>query len=143
MFAVGRDRWAALFFLANLVGSLAVSAPPEAFSGSRAGEARDVGGVRLCWCPAGKFRMGSPPSEPERRPDESQVEVTLTRGFWAGKYEVTQGQWKRVIGDLPGELTAAGGEGDDLPVYNVNYAEAEAFCRKLTELAREAGELAG
>jgi len=85
--------------------------------------------------------MGSPRDEPERRPDEAQVEVTLTKGFWMGKYEVTQGQWKRVVGKLPGELTAAGGEGDDLPVYNVNYREAEAFCLTLTELGRESGDL--
>jgi formylglycine-generating enzyme required for sulfatase activity len=85
--------------------------------------------------------MGSPPDEPERRPDETQVDVTLTKGFWMAQYEVTQGEWKRVIGKLPGELTAAGGEGDDLPLYNVNYAEAEAYCVKLTELGRQSGEL--
>jgi formylglycine-generating enzyme required for sulfatase activity len=85
--------------------------------------------------------MGSPPDEPERRPGEDQVEVTLTKGFWAGKYEVTQGQWKQVVGKLPGELTAAGGEGEDLPVYNVNYAEAQGFCRRLTEQAVDAGDM--
>lgn len=115
--------------------------PANSFVGSKAGDERDVGGINLCWCPHGKFRMGSPSDEPERRPDERQVEVTLTKGFWIGKYEVTQGQWKRVIGKLPGELTAAGGEGDDLPVYNVNYAEAEAFCSKLTELGHQSGNL--
>jgi formylglycine-generating enzyme required for sulfatase activity len=83
--------------------------------------------------------MGSPPDEPERRPGEDQVEVTLTRGFWMGKYEVTQGQWKRVIGEFPGKLTA--GEGDDFPVYDINFAEAERFCRKLTEIARASGSL--
>ena len=40
--------------------------------------------------------MGSPRGEPERRPGEDQVEVTLTKGFWMAKYEATQGQWKRV-----------------------------------------------
>jgi len=112
-----------------------------AFLGSKAGDEREVAGVKLCWCPPGRFRMGSPPDEPERRPDEAQVEVRLTKGFWMGKYGVTQGQWKRVVGKLPGELTAAGGEGDDFPVGNVNYAEAEGFCRKLTELGRQAGDL--
>ena len=107
----------------------------------KAGEEREVGGVKLCWCPPGRFTMGSPPGEPERRPGEDQVEVTLTRGFWMGKYEVTQGQWKRVVGKLPGELTAELPEGDDYPVGNVNFAEAEAFCRKLTELARKSGDL--
>jgi len=111
------------------------------FLGLKAGDEREVGGLKLCWCPAGRFKMGSPPSEPERRPGEDQVEVTLTKGFPMGKYEVTQGQWKRVVGKPPGELTAEGGEGEDLPVYNVNYAEAEGFCRKLTERAHASGDL--
>jgi formylglycine-generating enzyme required for sulfatase activity len=85
--------------------------------------------------------MGSPPGEPERRPGEDQVEVTLTKGFWMAKYEAMQGQWKRVIGKLPGELTAELPGGDDYPVGNVNFAETEAFCRKLTELGRHAGDL--
>src|SRR5688572_7933028 len=101
------------------------------FEGSVAGDEREVAGVKLCWCPPGKFLMGSPPHEVERRPDEDQVEVTLSRGFWAGKYEVTQGQWRSVVGEFPGAFTA--GEGDDFPVYTVNFAEAEGFCRKLTE----------
>ncbi len=118
-----------------------LSARAASFDGSKPGAERNVAGKKLCWCPAGGFTMGSPPEEPERRPGEDQVRVTLTRGFWMGKYELTQGEWKRVIGRLPGPLTAAGGEGDDLPVYNVNYAESEGFCRKLTELARATGEL--
>src|SRR2546422_895865 len=73
----------------------------DSFAGSKAGEEREIAGIKLCWCPPGRFRMGSPPDEPERRPDETQVEVTLTRGFWIGKYEMTQGQWKRVVGDFP------------------------------------------
>jgi formylglycine-generating enzyme len=109
--------------------------------GTRAGEERTIGGIKLCWCPPGSFTMGSPPGEPERRPDETRVEVTLTRGFWAGKYEVTQGDWKRVVGTLPGKPTAELPEGDDYPVGNVNFAGAEAFCRKLTESARRSGEL--
>jgi formylglycine-generating enzyme len=113
----------------------------SAFNGFKAGDEREVVGIKLCWCPPGKFITGSPASEPDRNPDEEQVEVTLTKGFWIGKYEVTQGQWKRVVGKLPGALTAAGGEGDDFPVYNVNYSEAEAFCLKLIELGRQSGDL--
>jgi formylglycine-generating enzyme required for sulfatase activity len=60
-----------------------------AFRGSKAGDEREVAGIKLCWCPPGKFVMGSPASE-------DQVEVTLSKEFWTGKYEVTQGQWKRV-----------------------------------------------
>ncbi len=113
----------------------------RSFEGSKPGDERKVFGVKLCWCPPGKFTMGSAPGEPERRPDEDQVEVTLTKGFWAGKFEVTQGLWKRVIGKLPGALTAELPEGDDYPVGNVNFAETEVFCRKLTELAHKAGDL--
>src|SRR5712671_6211398 len=102
----------------------------DSFSGSKAGDEREVGGVKLCWCPAGRFRMGSPPGEYDRRSDEDQVEVTLTKGFWMGKYEVTQGQWKRIVGKLPGECTVIAGEGDDFPVYWVTFDDAEGFCRK-------------
>ncbi len=109
--------------------------------GSKPGDEREIAGVRFCWCPPGKFMMGSPPGEPERRPGEDQVEVTLTKGFWMAKYEATQGQWKRAMGKLPGELTAELPEGDDYPVGNVNFAEIEAYCRKLTDLGRQSGEL--
>ena len=124
--------------MGTLIGTVSLAMMLAANSatqdGTKAGEERTIAGVKLCWCPPGKFTMGSPPGEPERRPGEDQVEVTLTRGFWAGKYEVTQGDWKRVVGKLPGTLTAELPEGDDYPVGNVNFAEAEAFCRKLTEI---------
>jgi formylglycine-generating enzyme len=112
---------------------------PKAFIGSKAGDEREIAGVRFCWCRSGTFTMGSPPGEPERRPGEEQVEVTLTRGFWIGKYEATQGQWKRIVGEFPGKLTA--GEGDDFPVYDVTFAQVLEFCAKLTELARASGDL--
>lgn len=110
----------------------------DAYRGTRAGDERTVLGVKLRWCPAGRFRMGSPRTEPERRPGENQVDVTLSKGFWIGQFEVTQGEWKRVMGSLPGALTA--GAGDDFPVYAMNFAEAEAFGARLTEKARAAGE---
>src|SRR5262245_49622303 len=69
------------------------AASPQGFDGSSAGEEREVAGVKLCWCPAGTFLMGSPRDEPERRPDEAQVKVTLSHGFWMAKLETTQGDW--------------------------------------------------
>ena len=75
-----------------------------------------MAGIKLCWCPAGTFTMGSPRDEPERRPGEDQALVTLTRGFWMAKYEATQGDWKRVMGKLPGQLTDELPEGDNYPV---------------------------
>ncbi len=146
--------WVAFLLLSILLGCQraastnfppALDGPPQArpdsFHGSKGGDEREVASVKLCWCPPGRFRMGSPPGEPERRPGEDQVEVTLTKGFWMAKCEVTQEQWKRIVGKLPGELTAELPEGDDYPVGNVNFAETEAFCQKLTELGRQAGDL--
>ncbi len=111
----------------------------DSFSGSKAGEAREAGGVKLRWCPPGRFMMGSPEGETLKRPDEEQVEVVLSRGFWAGQYEVTQGQWKRVMGAFVQPQTS--GNGDDFPVYWVNFGEAEEFCRRLTKTARDSGGL--
>ena len=112
--------------------------------GGTAGEHRDVDGVTLCWCPPGRFVMGSPDAEAGHRADEAQVQVTLTRGFWTGKYEVTQGQWQRVVGPFPDKPpSAAFGQGDDFPVYWVNFGEASHFCGALTARARAAGAIAG
>jgi formylglycine-generating enzyme required for sulfatase activity len=105
----------------------------------KAGERRVVSGVALRWCPAGRFRMGSPESEPGRRPDEAQVDVTLSRGFWIGQYEVTQREWTRIMGRLPRAMQH--GVGDDFPIYWVSYTDAELFCSRLTEAARKAREL--
>src|SRR5262249_21221640 len=64
------------------------------------GEERDVNSLKMkfCRCPPGTFRMGNPSSEPEREKDEGPARVTLSRGFWMGKYEVTQSQWQTVMG---------------------------------------------
>lgn len=110
----------------------------SAFAGAEAGDERAVAGIMLRWCPAGSFVMGSPRGEPERRPGENQVTVRFGKGFWIGQYEVTQGHWKHVVGDFPGRLTA--GEGDGFPVYDINFAEAEGFCKRLTEMAHATGE---
>ena len=134
---------AILFFVGQNGVARGSAATPQLFAGSKAGEEREIFGVKMCWCPPGKFTMGSPPGEPERRPDEDQVEVRISKGFWTGKYEVTQGQWKRVIGKLPGPLTAELPEGDDYPVGNVNFGETEGFCQKLTQLARRVRRSAG
>src|SRR5262245_43568949 len=117
------------------------SVPGDTFLGRKPGDEITISDMKLSWCPAGKFIMGSPRNEPERRPDEDQVEVTLTKGFWMAKFETTQSQWKKIMGELPGPLTTELPSGDEFPVGNVNFAEAEAFCRKLTEVCHQSGKL--
>lgn len=114
-------------------------ASPSPFDGRAAGEARVIAGIRLRFCPAGTFVMGSPPGEPERRPGENQVEVMISKGFFIGQYEVSQGEWWRVMGSFPDSFNV--GHGDDYPMYRVTFADVEAFARRLTSRAHESGEL--
>jgi hypothetical protein len=67
--------------------------------------------MEMIYCAPGSFMMGSPKDEEGRFRDETQHKVTLTRGFWLGKYPVTQSQWKSVMRDNPSSF-----EGDDNPV---------------------------
>ncbi len=69
--------------------------------------------------PAGTFRMGSPEDERGRNADEGpQREVAIGQDFYLGKYEVTQAQWRAVMGALPG---TGHGAGDTYPVYYVSW----------------------
>ena len=86
---------------------------------------------------AGNFTIGSPEMEKDRYRDETQHRVTLTQDYWLGKYEVTQGQWKAIMGNNPSFYK----KGDDYPVEKVDWNEAMAFCRRLTEIERSAGRL--
>ena len=58
-------------------------------------------GMELIEIPAGKFTMGSPEGEKDHQEEEAQVTVALTKPFGLGKTEVTQGQWKSVMGSEP------------------------------------------
>jgi len=75
--------------------------------------------------------MGSPDGELGRGRDERQHQVTLTRGFYMQTTEVTQGQWKRVMGTNPSGFQNCG---DDCPVENVSWDDAQAFIRKLNQM---------
>ena len=71
--------------------------------------------------PAGKFKMGS-----YQGVDEKQHEVTLTKPFYMGKYEVTQEQWESVMGTNPGST-----KGAKLPVTNASWENCQEFIKKL------------
>ncbi|MBR6461151.1 MAG: SUMF1/EgtB/PvdO family nonheme iron enzyme, partial [Verrucomicrobia bacterium] len=92
--------------------------------------------LTMIWIEPGTFIMGSPKDELGRNSNETQHEVTLTQGYWLGKYEVTQAQYEAVTGSNPSEFI-----GGDLPVENVTWYEAKAFCVKLTEIEKAAGRL--
>jgi formylglycine-generating enzyme required for sulfatase activity len=79
--------------------------------------------------PAGKFKMGSPASEKGRNNDEKQHEVTLTKPFFMGKYEVTQEQWELVMGDNPSSRN----KGLTLPVTDVSWNDCQKFIKNLNK----------
>jgi formylglycine-generating enzyme required for sulfatase activity len=112
-------------------------------AGTKAGEERLFGElqIKFCWCPAGKFTMGSPADEAGRAGDEGHVDVTLTQGYWLGTYEVTQGQWKAVMGTTPWKGKTWVKEDSDCPALHVNWGDAMSFGQKLTEKEHSAGRL--
>ena len=84
-------------------------------------------GMKFAWIPPGTFFMGSSANEPQRCDDETQHEVTLTKGFHLGIYQVTQTQWQAVMGNNPSHFK---GEAN-LPVENVSWDDCVAFCEAL------------
>jgi len=84
--------------------------------------------MELIWISPGTFIMGSPTNEDGRFDCEGpQTQVTISKGFWIGKYEVTQGQYQQVMEKNPSQYD----NGLDAPVENVNWNDANEFCSKL------------
>lgn len=88
--------------------------------------------------PPNTFTMGSATNELHRQANEGpQTLVTLTRGFWIGQFEVTQGEYLAVTGTnpsfFPGDLNR--------PVETVSWPEATNYCAKLTERELAAGRI--
>ena len=98
-------------------------------------------GMKLIEIPAGEFTMGSPAGEKDRAGWEAQVAVTLTKPFGLGKTEVTQGQWKQVMGTEPWEGQDGVQADKDYPATFISFFDAVEFCDKLTDLERKAGRL--
>ncbi len=106
--------------------------PPPARHTAGESDVKRVAGVDFAWryIPEGSFQMGSPPDEARRDDDEARHRVTLTRGFWMGETEVTQAQWKALMGTDPSRFQACG---PDCPVERVNWYEAVAFANALSK----------
>ena len=90
-----------------------------------------VTGMVLVRVEAGDLLMGSPPSEPMRERQERQHRVHLTRAFELGRHEVTQDEWRTVMGTAPSAHADCG----RCPVENVDLAEVEEFLLRLDALS--------
>ena len=82
--------------------------------------------MELIWCPPGEFMMGSLGNEEGRGRYETQHRVQLKKGFWLGRYPVTQRQWRAVMGNNPSHF-----KGDDLPVERVSWNDCQGFIKKV------------
>ena len=81
------------------------------------------------WCPSGTFQMGSPRDEAARYDDETQHQVTLSRGFWMLETVVTQEMWEKVMGNNPSNF-----KGANLPVERVSWDDSQEYIKKLNDL---------
>ena len=92
-------------------------------------------GLQMVQVKPGRFTMGS--SWRDRVLDNESLRlVTLTDGFYLGKYEVTQAQWMKVMGSDPSRF-----KGKDRPVERVSWKDAVEFCEKLTKSEKKAGRV--
>ena len=97
---------------------------------AREREWRSPLGMEFVWIPAGQFVMGSPEGEEGRYGDEVQHEVRISRGYWLGKYEVTQGEWEAVMGGNSSTFKECG---PGCPVETVSWDDVQEFIRRLNK----------
>jgi formylglycine-generating enzyme required for sulfatase activity len=113
--------------------------------------------TNLVFIPPGTFMMGSPTNEVDRDDREGpRTAVTISRGFWMGEYEVTQGEYLAVMGSNPSRFNGVQLLWDDScqcstnkdfgtdlsrPVEQVSWGDASAYCARLTEREVAAGRI--
>ncbi len=107
-----------------------MTTPPSA--GEAAKSITNSIGMKLNLIPAGTFVMGSPASEAGRRENEVQHRVILTKDFYIGTTEVTQGQWESVMGTTPWKEGQNVDEGTNVAATHISWVDAFTFCQKLS-----------
>ncbi len=88
-------------------------------------------GMEFVYIEPGEFMMGSPPNEPGRDGDEQQHKVRLTKGFYMQTTEVTQGQWKAVMGSNPSHFSSCG---DECSVERISWNDVQSFIMKMNTM---------
>ena len=81
------------------------------------------------WVPAGTFMMGSTKNESKWTNTETQHNVTISKGFWIGKFEITQKQWESIMGENPSCFV-----GKQNPVESVSWDDIQSYLLKLNSL---------
>ena len=86
--------------------------------------------IEFVLIPGGSFQMGSPESEEGRDQDEGPVHKVFIDSFYMSRYETTQAQWEKIMGNNPSLLIGP----PNLPVDNVSWDQVQSFVRKLNEI---------
>ena len=103
--------------------------------GNRSVDLNSTVSLPMLWVPSGTFTMGSPTTETDRQADrEDEHNVSLTKGFYLGKYEVTQAQYEAVMTGNTDSLSATPSQwpnNPNRPVEKVSWADAQIFLTRL------------
>jgi formylglycine-generating enzyme required for sulfatase activity len=96
--------------------------------------------IDMVQIPGGSFMMGSPETEEGHESNESPQHLVTLPSFFMGKYPVTQAQWRSVVSSTTQVKRSIDPEpsnfdGDDLPVEQVSWLDAEEFCLRLSKLS--------
>ena len=108
-------------------------------------------GMKLVLIPKGKFMMGSPPDEKGSEDNERRHEVTISRDYHLGMHEVTQAQYKKIMGKNPSDFqedavaerhpetnrVVKDVDSANHPVEQVSWEDAVEFCQRLSALPEE------
>jgi formylglycine-generating enzyme required for sulfatase activity len=99
--------------------------------------------TNMVFLPPGTFRMGSPTNEVDHFDNEGpQMAVTISRGFWIGKFQVTQGEYLAVKGTNPSYFQPPNAAADtNRPVEWVSWSDATNYCSLVTQRERAAGRI--
>jgi formylglycine-generating enzyme required for sulfatase activity len=91
-----------------------------------------VTGMEFVWVPGGCFMMGSPQTEEGREPDEGPVHEVCVNGFWMGKTEVTNAQFRKFQADHDSKnYEGVSLNGDSQPAVYVSWEDASGFAQWL------------
>ncbi len=115
-------KFIAIIFTIFLIGSYCqqVFAEPRSFTNKL--------GMKFVLIPSGNFVMGSPKSETGRQWNEKQHTVVISKSFYMGETEVTQGQWEKLVGFNPSSFSKLG---KNYPVDTISWDQCKEFIRVL------------
>jgi formylglycine-generating enzyme required for sulfatase activity len=129
--------------VSNDFGSVTSALTPLQVDGTPSAHTVASISMEMIFCPPGTFTMGSPSSESGRGGDETQHQVTLTNGFYLGKYEVTQAQYQTVMNGNSAGLSVdpSNFKGNNRPVERASWEDAQVFLSRLNSIEQSAGRL--